>query len=428
MTGVAFYGLLPDRNLERLAVDPVGLIPFFELADGEEPFWQDVGLAADRFSEMLGSRVWVLRPLFVERTPHRRVRVYGLESERLPADRSRPIKSLQPQADLPSWAELLSPLEKGVPDPRDVPWYRPGWRPRAQDWISETLAVTGEVKYHQRHHWGISAVIEVHHRDHRYFFKAAPPMFPHEARVTSQLAEQWPERLAQIVAAETDRNWMLMDEVEGPKLSEVPDQRYWLSAISAYAEMQVQSSELSFDLDHLPADVLHQQSLEMLDDTEALQAGDYGLDTKEISAVRSTAKTWLEAFRDLAMLRLPLIVEHGDLHAGQVISTEQGPVFLDWSDAALTVPFGLMNLLLDMHEEDDPGPWGTLEASAQALATAFLEPWYRVDLGPQMEEAQRLMRIASPLLRSLPYWRMVRLMENDWEMQNVMPYFLRQAV
>ena len=67
-------------------------------------------------------------------------------------------------------------------------------------------------------------------------------------------------------------------------------------------------------------------------------------------------------------------------------------------------------------------------APAAAFRDAYTETWGRVLAPKVVERARALTRAALPALYALPYWRLVQRMEQPWEMWNVLPYTLRNAL
>ena len=71
------------------------------------------------------------------------------------------------------------------------PWEYAGWYGTAADWIEAKLPET--VRVDQYATWSVSSLHRVETAAGRYYFKAAPTIFRHEAAVTQMLAERFPE-------------------------------------------------------------------------------------------------------------------------------------------------------------------------------------------------------------------------------------------
>ena len=79
---------------------------------------------------------------------------------------------------------------EGVP-PLLQPWEHAGWFATVVDWIEATLP--GTLRIDQFATWAVSTLHRVETAAGRYYFKAAPALFRHEAVVTEMLADRFPK-------------------------------------------------------------------------------------------------------------------------------------------------------------------------------------------------------------------------------------------
>jgi fructosamine-3-kinase len=98
-------------------------------------------------------------------------------------------------------------------------------------------------------------------------------------------------------------------------------------------------------------------------------------------------------FRDLAAAlaehAIPMSLEHGDLHAGNIRVGDRGPLFYDWSGACVTHPFfGLSDLIAD----DDWFP--EQPEFNERMRDAYLEPW---SFHAPMEALRAAYRLCQPV-------------------------------
>jgi aminoglycoside phosphotransferase (APT) family kinase protein len=126
---------------------------------------------------------------------------------------------------------------------------------------------------------------------------------------------------------------------------------------------------------------------------------------------------------ELASYHLPETLHHDDFHTRNILINEQGYVFFDWGDAAITHPFISMFVALRsakyrLEYDDD---------ALLRLRDAYLEPWStyapKVQLLGVFEVAQRL----GIFSRALTWYQIVLSLEDRamWEYEDTVPYWLR---
>ena len=120
---------------------------------------------------------------------------------------------------------MPGPATSGCVRLRDVeePWEDPAWLATALAWVDEQLTSagrrrTGDVDQMHVRPW--ATVIRVPTAEGEVFFKANTPELRHEAVVALHLARRVPDRVPPLIADDTDRGWMLMED-GGRRLREV---------------------------------------------------------------------------------------------------------------------------------------------------------------------------------------------------------------
>ncbi|MFZ2414312.1 MAG: hypothetical protein WAW16_08870, partial [Candidatus Cryosericum sp.] len=163
----------------------------------------------------------------------------------------------------------------------------------------------------------------------------------------------------------------------------------------------------------------------LLEDTVAMKPGTPdGLSMKQIHALHYRARALKIAAHRLGTLRLPVSLDHGDLWAGQIIAGETNPVFIDWSDASLSHPFFSMAFFSD-NEEMRPYLGDAPDAPEQ-LRDAYLEPWTVYEPHEILTQAWSIACSLAPLNTALLYHdRILPGLEVKWEMEDIIPFFLR---
>jgi hypothetical protein len=420
-----FYALVTDGEGRLLVLD--GSLPTWETTGPVQ--WNDAGAVNAALHERFGIEAITLRPVFGERREDgRAVWAYELHARRHPPSGR--------------WVDALGAAALGDPQQRRLarevldggrrddelrpPWTRPGWYDDALNWIDERLEAAGRSRTstaEQVHTWAISSVLRVPTPAGDVYFKAVPRLFRHEPALTEALARRHPGRVTTVLAAEPDRRWMLMEDVGGTELSHVSDVQAWEEAVRAYAGLQL---EWLGDVDELSALGCPDRTLDVLegeiDETLAeplLVELPRGLSAEEVEALPEVgARVRAECAR-LRTFGLPPTLEHGDLHPGNVRIRDGGPVFYDWTDGAVSVPFFTLTQFLDLGEG---------APDSDRIRAAYLDPWRDIagieDLGAALELAEYvgLFHLATA------YRRILRSTEPSqrWELGRMLPYFVRK--
>jgi hypothetical protein len=430
---VLTVGVLP-RGQNRAGdvwVTSTGDLPSFAMDD--PPFWQDTELINERMASVIGADVTVLRPAAVGSGKGMHVRVYLLEAHGAALGRWAPASSLADPVPGCSVAEVCRPL---VNHPMAVPWYRPGWYATAASWIRDALAHRGITAMHQFRSWGLSTLVRVESENGRYWFKANGPPFADEIAKTATLARRFPEVMPHLEVADVDLGWAIFDDLGRTSLNDHLEPQGWAAAGQMYARMQIDSIDLREDLVRAGFQIHDEARIardieRMVADEDTLTAGDHALDVATVEAVRHRATEWGRAILALGELGIPLAIEHGDLHSGQMLIDDRGRVrVLDWSDVTLSNPLiSLDTFVSALHRNLGPhleqGHVATLEA---AFGEAYLAEWASVVDRSTLEEGGRLVRMAAAPLEAIPFWRMLPNMEQRWEFENVVPQTLGSAV
>ncbi len=426
--GVVTYVGVVVGDDGTVLVDGTGRVPRFDVASDEAGFWQDVAAANRHFSKQLGADVTVLRHLGIERIESGSVRTLLLQSHGPAVGRFvEPGRAEWPVPAVPD-------LERasGVPDEYRVPWFETGWYDEATAWIESILPWVEQIT--QVRSWNLSTVLQAAGGGGRWFFKAESPALPGEVQLTAGLADLFPRLMPTVVATDLDRKWMLLADAGTTRLDDFDEPMVWGRAGEAFAQMQIDSvgADLqAFGCPRRPPLVLAEDVGTMVADDRWLTVGEYGLDATDLAAVQSRARSWIDHLADLDSLDLPLAVEHGDFHPGQVMADDLGRTsrVLDWSDVSVSVPFISLEMFLAT-VNDFVGLPADAEppAPARAFRDAYVETWGAAIDPSIVERARTLIRAALPALYGLPYWRLVPRMEQPWEMWNVLPYTMRNAL
>jgi hypothetical protein len=258
-------------------------------------------------------------------------------------------------------------------------------------------------------------------------------MFAHEPPLTQALARRDPAHFPRVLAVDVERHWMLMPDLCGSTLDTLPDVVRWEEALCHFACAQV---SLVDQVDALLAlgcparrlDKLAAHIDALLIDTPAMlpdRSG--GLSKDQIDALRSHAGQFKAMCAELARYRIPETLEHGDFAPGQIIVDDNSYVFIDWSDSSIAHPFFSMNFFSDIAEMSEylPGVPGL----RRRLRDAYLEPWTRYEPIDRLIEAYELAQSLSAFHNAVIYHRYILPnMENSWEMERMLPFYLKKVL
>lgn len=253
---------------------------------------------------------------------------------------------------------------------REVPWALPGWFDAAAAWIYaqlDRLEMRAIAPIEQVKSWAIASVLRLNTTAGTVYFKATPDLFAQEPEFTQALAKYYPANLPRVLAADFEKHWILMHDVGGETLQQVPDILHWEAAIRQFAKIQIDSVK---HLDSFTARGWLDLKLDRL-------AGEIYLLFKNVKF----RPEYLQLFafvpqltalcRTLAQLRVPHALVHGDLSPRNIYVTRKNYVYFDWSDSCISHPFfDLVRFLYEI-EMDLP----EVTDARDRLRDAYLEPW-----------------------------------------------------
>jgi hypothetical protein len=311
-----------------------------------------------------------------------------------------------------------------------VPWARPGWRAEAVHWIGAQLSalglgLAGPVETGRT--WSLSCVLRAPTPAGDYYFKAVPPLFGHEPALTRFLAARFPGAVPEVAAVDLERRWMLMPAFAGAMLQDEPASAVWAAALGGYGRLQAALVEDAAELLGLGCpdrrlDRLAAAAPLALDEADALLVGQaHGLEEGQVAALHDLLPALQAACGELAALGPPPTLEHGDLHAGNIITTGQGAfVYYDWTDGALAHPFNCLAAFL----ERVPAEWQA------ELCDAYLGAWEAFGDRARLEGALRLARPLGALHMALSYrdiWVQTEPGQR-WQLAGALPFFLKEVL
>ncbi len=166
--------------------------------------------------------------------------------------------------------------------------------------------------------------------------------------------------------------------------------------------------------------------VELLADETAMTVDpNYQLSESQIQALRDLQPQLERTIETLAAYDLPAALLHGDLHPYNIVITEAGPLFYDWSDGAIAPPF--FELLTTFER------MGSLAEKLEdraAFRRVYLEPWTAYAPIDRLEAAFDLSQKLLPLYHAISYRWIVHHTEPKakWELGGGVGFFLKKLL
>ena len=260
-------------------------------------------------------------------------------------------------------------------------------RVAAESWIRTHVEPAGPIELTHDRPW--SRVLRVPVDGGGVWFKECGPVQAFEPRLSSELAGRWPELVAEVLAHDEERAWLLTADAGTPLGVYGNPPEPWLELLPRYAELQ--RGEAAHADDHLAHGVpdLRVESFALRYDD--LLARELPLDPDEIAALRSFAPRFAERATELAAVGIPPSVQHDDLHQANVYDRDGVLRVLDWGDSSVSHPFG--SLIVTFRFLEEATGLAPDDAWFPRLRAAYLEPW-GPGLGPALDLALRVTAFA----------------------------------
>lgn len=244
-------------------------------------------------------------------------------------------------------------------------------RAAAEEWIRAHVEAVGPIETERERPW--ATVLRVPLAGSVAWFKACSPVQAFEPRLTAGLYARWPDRVAEVLAHDEQRGWLLLADAGTPfRVSDTsPDT--WLAALPLYAELQW--GEAARAADHVAGGVPDLRVATLPARYEDLLRCDLPLQSDETGRLRRFAARFADLCGELAAHGVPETVQHDDLHAANLYAQGSRLRLLDWGDASISHPFASLVVTFRFLEQTGrlpPGdPW------FGRLRDAYLEPWGR---------------------------------------------------
>jgi len=240
-----------------------------------------------------------------------------------------------------------------------------------------------------------------------FFFKTEGPGAPHEPRLIVDLAERWPGLAVDVVAADLEREWLLMPDHGGPIRDgfDIEGQVAVFERLTpAYAAMQRDSRDLvdpwiaagtpDRRVGRLPELVDH-----LLSDARPERA--IPLDDAGRSAIEATLRRLEQRVADLAAAPFAIGLDHSDLHGGNVLCRDGDARISDWGDACITHPFA--SLFVIYQHAVAKLPSAERRDATFRLRDAYLDVWRTDASERELREAFAIATWLGHIVRALSF-------------------------
>jgi len=241
----------------------------------------------------------------------------------------------------------------------------------AEDWIRAYVEPVGPIQAEHERPW--ATVLRVPIAGGAAWFKACGPVQRFEPRHTAQLFARHPELVAEVLAYDEQRAWLLLADAGTPIGAFGNPPETWLAVLPRYAELQ--RAEAAHVDDHLAHGVPDLRVAALPARFDDLLQRELPLEREEIDRLHAFAPRFAELCNELEAYDVPETVQHDDLHMSNVYAQGAQLRVLDWGDSSISHPFASLVVTFRFLEEvtklppDDP--WFA------RLRDAYLEPWGR---------------------------------------------------
>jgi hypothetical protein len=419
-----------------------------EWEDGTERAWQETDHVNRAVAARFGFETTVLRCIATSALSDAgaALRIYELDNHSAPHD-TVPASTWVGAGELgmirmsdPETAELVVDWfrrEAGELPLRGAPWTRRGWFVEALAWTVGQMRARGAVSTgppEQLRAWERAFLLRLPTEEGSFYFKAAPDVLSHEPPMLEWFSAAFPLSFPEVVAVDRERGWLLQREAanEALPLIEVREEEEWYRAVRRLAEIQLDCSTRAHELrafgcPHRGLEVLARRIPRLCADAEAMLPNrPGGLTPGEIERVANLGPTLLALCEELASCQIPDSVEHGDVGAASVLSTIDGPVYLDWSDSSISHPFFSVVPLATEAAKLLPASSRELR---KRLRDSYLTPWSLLAPYPVLVRAFEIARVLAPVhFAATIHAELLPAAGYRWEIEPAIPEYMRTAL
>lgn len=191
---------------------------------------------------------------------------------------------------------------------------------------------------------------------HKVWFKAVGEPNTREYALTIELAGRFPAFLPSIIFPIPEWSAWVMEDVKGIPLSDSGDLHQSEQALTALATMQIElssevSSLLSLGAEDWSCTRIASLSGSFFEEAHRAMLAQVSQKSRplDLSELNQLQKDVEDALCRFMRSGIPETLLHGDIGHGNILSTNNGPIFLDWAEAYVGHPFlSAEHLLADL--------------------------------------------------------------------------------
>ena len=251
----------------------------------------------------------------------------------------------------------------------------------AQDWIRAFVDPVGPIGVEHERPW--ATVLRVPIAGGVAWFKACGPVQGFEPRLTAQLFMRYPDLVAQVLAHDEERAWLLVADAGTPIGAFGNPPETWLAVLPRYAELQ-RGEAAHVDHHHLAHGVPDLRVATLPLRFDDLLQRELPLEREEVDRLRAFAPRFADLCNELDARDVPETIQHDDLHMANVYAKGAQLRVLDWGDSSISHPFfSLVFAHWHGHELDAYlEPWGdaaeSVDLALRVGSVAHLFKWIRI--------------------------------------------------
>jgi hypothetical protein len=254
---------------------------------------------------------------------------------------------------------------------------RDAWVAELTSWITDAVGPPSAVTCVRERIWG--AVHRVDMPDRVLFFKAAGPGGRHEPVILADVAGRWPGLVPDVLAADLDRAWLLMEDHGTPMWDSIdPAEQVEIfgQILPHYAQMQRGSRGLVGRW--IDAGTPDRRVARLPELLEGLLSGELWcdelpLDADDRRAIDATVPVFAIVCAELGASPFADAIDHSDLHGGNILVGRGDPRLVDWGDSCITHPFASPFVIYQHAVAKLPA--ADRRAAAVHHRDAYLEAW-----------------------------------------------------
>ena len=285
-----------------------------------------------------------------------------------------------------------------------------------QQWLAAVgVEPTGPIETVHERPWSTVLLVPTANGD--LYLKQEAPVQAYEVPLTVALAERWPDRVPEVVAAEEERAWLLLRD-GGANVADSGEVSAFPHALQLYSELQV--GEISH-VDELLALGLRDLRLGVVADAyEPFFERDHGLEPSEVAQLVALAPKYRELCAELDALGLPASIQHDDLHQWNVYVRDGRVAIYDWGDSSVAFP--LWSWLKPLRAAREYG------IELEPLRAAYLSAWTQHGSEQQLRTGLELAEATGLFPYALQIRRQYDATQAHEEYETYLPQNLRRLL